>query len=209
MAKLLKASRLFASPLAQLALILTVALISLEAPAQKGEAELADSSQVEAKIRSIQSEAKRIDAAVDAPATLGLSRITKQPPHWDLLGLFENSIPVFLSARFSEGQLVRDETYYLRRGQPILVKVEKWWDVDEPARAPEPPTRHEFYLDNDRILRHRIRVGSSPPATHLGDTGHSPDWLIRRSSAISQFLLGGSTAQTMEPLKEFPSVDQP
>jgi hypothetical protein len=207
MAKLLKAGRLFETPWAELALILIVALISFQAPAQTGKAQAADSSQVEAQVRSIRGEAERIDAAIDAPAAAGFSRITKQLPHWDLLGLFQNSVPVFLSARFLEGQLVRDETYYFHEGQPILVRVEKWWDIDEPARAPQPRTQQEFYLHNDQILRHRIRVGSTPPVTHLGNTDRSSDWLIRRSSAIAQILLGGSTAGTIEPLKVFPSVD--
>ena len=189
-------------------LIVVLALMPFSSPAQK-ETGSPDPQQIESQIRAIRSEAKHIDASIDSPEQAGLTRVEKQLPNWELSGLFEKSAPVYLTARLSEGEVVREETYYFRQGQPILVKVEKWWDVEDEAKAPEPPTRHEFYIQNDRLLRVSIRVNSKPPVTRLGDASGSPKLLIQRSATVAQILEGKAAGQAIESLRDFPGLDQP
>jgi hypothetical protein len=129
-------------------------------------------------------------------------------PHWRFSGFFQQSNPLFLSAFFSQGRLVRVETYYLLGGKLLLVKVEKWWDVDDPHRAPEPATREDFYIDADRMIRHVIEVASSPPAVRTSDTTRPAAVLVERSRSIAKILLGGIRDPTAtSSLEVFPSVD--
>src|SRR5437879_4317304 len=110
------------------------------------------------RIKAIQVETKRIDAANEAQDTSQRRRLTKDLPHWQFSGLFEGSDPIFLDAMFTEGEVVRQESYYLAHGKLLLVKVETWWDVDDDRRAPEPTTKQGFYIDHDQTIRHTTTV---------------------------------------------------
>src|SRR5207244_12568827 len=116
----------------------------------------------------------------------------------------------FLSALFSQGGLVRAETYYILSSNQLLVKVETWWDVDNPRDVPEPKKQQEFYVDNDRAIRHVMQVASSPPTSHTDDTARPAGGLEKRSRLIAQILMGGAREATASSsLETFPEVDAP
>jgi hypothetical protein len=173
-----------------------------QAPAPSGES-------VENQVKAIQAEAKRIDAASASPDTAERHRQLKEFSHWQFSGLFEHSNAVLLKALFTEGQLARAETCYLRDGKPVLVKVARWWDVADEKKAPEPRTTHEFYIAGDQIIRHVTKVASSPPVDKTEDTARPAAGLAERSRAIAQILGGGKDAALRESLKAFPEVDPP
>jgi hypothetical protein len=163
-----------------------------------------------ARAEAIQMEAKRIQAAVSASGATEFRQAAKDMPHWQFSGSFENSKPVYLSALFSQGGLVRAETYYLLSGNRLLVKVETWWDVDDPRDAPEPKTEQDFYIENDRTIRRVIQVASLPPTSRTDDTPRSTAGLAARSRLIVQILLGGTQEATAsQSLESFPDAEAP
>lgn len=161
-------------------------------------------------LAAIRAEAKRIDAAVDSPGSSRLRPLQRDAPHWEFSGFFEKSAPVFLTARFSEGQVERQETYYLRGGKLLLVRVEKWWDVDVATKAPEPKTVRQFYIVDDRTIHSVVEVASSPPRSRRDDTSRPATALVERSGLIARLLLGA----TQDPaavlsLDDFPDAGIP
>jgi hypothetical protein len=162
------------------------------------------------RVDAIRAEAKRIDASIETPTKAAFRRLRKDLTHWQFSGLLENTNPVFLSALFSEGQVVREETHYLNRGRLLFVRIETWWDVDDRSRAPEPRTRHDFYIDNDRTIRHVIQEESDPPTSKIDDTSRPATALVARSRLIAQILLGGDPEQAMaNSLEVFADIDAP
>lgn len=157
------------------------------------------------RIAGIRAEAKRIEAAAKASPSGELRRMNKELPHWQFSGVFDSSTPVFLSAQFSEGQVVREEKYYLSTGKLILVKTEQWWDVDNARQEGEPATRQEFYIELDSTIRHVTEVDSVPPKRQISDTIRPASALAARSRAIVSILLE-STADTAAAasLEKFP-----
>lgn len=164
-------------------------------------------SPVDAQVRAIRDEAKRIDSTVDTPQESGLTTADKTSGKWEISGAFRNSSPLYLLARYKEGSLVREESYYFRDAQLILARVEKSWDVDDDSSAPGPDSRREFYLQDGRLVRQVTRISSKPPVTRLGDTAASPAWLIERSGVITKILQGSSPAETIESLNEMPAIE--
>jgi hypothetical protein len=158
---------------------------------------LASDGDVQKRVQAIQLEAKRIDGANDASPTARLQRLTKDAPHWQFSGLFESSAPLLVNARFSEGQVVREEAYYFLRGCPILGRVEKWWDVDDPGEAPHPSTRQDFYIENERTICYVVEVASSPPVTRTDSSGQAASVLIERSRLIAKILFDGAKDSAM------------
>jgi hypothetical protein len=168
---------------------------------------VADSSTA-SRVEAIQMEAKRMQAAIGAAGSTEFRQVEKDLPHWQFSGSFKNSKPVYLRALFSQGGLVRAETYYILNGNRLLVEVETWWDVDNPRDAPEPKTAQEFYLENDRTIRHVVQIASSPPASHTDDTARPAAGLEDRSRLIAQILMGAAQESTASrSLEPFPEAE--
>ena len=163
---------------------------------------------VESRVEAIQTEADRIDAAVDAAEVAG-RLLTREYSHWQFSGLLDGSTPRFLSARLTQGRVVREENYYFADGGLRLVRVDKWWDVDEPDQAPEPPTRRYFHVENDRVIRLTHEVTSSAPVTQTTDLDEPAATFIARSRSISGILFrtGGDSA-TVQSLELFPEAER-
>jgi hypothetical protein len=159
---------------------------------------------IEKRVRAIRAEAKRIDAAVDAPEAPGRRRLAIEFPHWQLTGLFEDSTPIFVNALFTEGQAVREESYYFLHGKLLLVKVRKWWDVEDESKQPGPETHQDFYVDGDLTIRHVVKVASSRPVTRTGNKSRPAAALIERSRSLAQILVSGTRdAAVTDSLKLF------
>jgi hypothetical protein len=162
----------------------------------------------EKQVQAILAEAKRIDTANDAPEAAGRRQLTKELPNWEFSGVLEGPTPVFLSARFTEGQVVREESYYLLHGELILARVEKYWDVEETQKSPEPATLQDFYINHDQTIRHVTRVKSSPPITRIDKATRPSGTLIERSRLIAQILLSTAPAKTAsDSLNKFPEAE--
>lgn len=159
------------------------------------------------RVEVIEAGVKSIDALVDSPSSGKVSRRQKELPHWQVSGLFEGEEPIFLSALFSEGQVEREEKYYLTGRKLILVRTEKWWDVEDGKREPEPRTRQDFYIENAQTIRNVVNVASSPPESRTSDTAKPATRLIERSRSIGQLLSGGIPDAAMRALDEFPETD--
>jgi hypothetical protein len=149
-------------------------------------------------------EVKRIDAAMQSPESAGLRQLTKDLSHWELSGTFQGEKPVYLSARLSEGQSIREETYYVLHEKLILVRIEKWWDVDDPSRAPEPKTSQRFYIDNDQEIRRVMEVAASPPVSKTDDAVRPAGAWVERSHLIARILGGGKDGNAKQALDAFP-----
>ena len=163
---------------------------------------------IEKHVQAIRAEAKRIDAANEAPESAGRRQLATELPHWQFSGVFENSTPVFVNALFTEGQVVREESYYFLHGKLLLVKVEKWWDVDDESKEPEPKIHQDFYIDNDLTIRHVRKVASSPPVTRTDNKARPAAALVERSRSIAQILLTGTRDPGVtDSLKLFPEVE--
>jgi hypothetical protein len=160
------------------------------------------------RVDAIDLEATRIDSAIEAPETAELRRLRKDLSHWELYGTFQGEKTVYLSARFSEGQVIREERYYILHEKLALVRIEKWWDVDDPSHAPEPKTSQEFYVDNDQEIRHVMEVASSPPVSKTNDAVRPAAAWVERSHLIAQILLGGGKdANAAQALDAFPEAE--
>lgn len=177
-----------------------------------GRAEIAgsDAGSIEHRIRAIRAEAKLIDAANDASDNAERRHISVNLPHWQFSGLFNNSSPIFLSAILTEGQLVREESYYLHQDKPLLVKVKKWWDVDEESKAPEPAINQEFYIEDAETIRRVVTIESSPRTRRTIDSVEPARGLGERSRLISNILLGSSHDPSLtEALRPFSEAELP
>ena len=159
-----------------------------------------------AKVAAIQEEAKRIDGVVEGAQTAELRRASVELPHWEFSGTFERSLPVWLTARLSEGDRVREESYYLVQGKPILVRVESWWDVEDPAKAPGPPESHVLYLDDGYSIRHERSVNSKPPNVRTDDTRTSAGELLRRARSIAE-ILDTKDKKIADSLRTFTTIE--
>jgi hypothetical protein len=167
-----------------------------------------DNNSTAKRVDAIDVEAKRIDSAIEAPETAELRRLRKDLNHWELYGTFQGQKPVYLSARFSEGQVIREERYYMLNEKLALVRIEKWWDVDDPSRAPEPKASQEFYVDNDREIRHVMEVAASPPVSKTNDAVRPAAAWVERSHLIARILLGdGKDANAAQALDAFPEAE--
>jgi len=163
-----------------------------------------DVAQVEKRVEAIRVETQRIDAINDEPPSAPFRELARSLPHWEFSGRFHDSNPSFLTARFTEGQVVREESYYLHDAKLRLVRVETWWDVDDESQAPEPPTRQEYFVESDRIIRSVSEVSSSPPITRTDDSALPAASLVERSRSIVAILLGGAPdAARMDALAVF------
>ena len=163
---------------------------------------------IESRIQTILAEAKSIDAADEAPDNAERRHAMVDFPHWQFTGLFDNGNPMFLSATFSQDRVVRQESYYLLHDKSLLVKVLKWSDVEEPATAPEPPINQVFYLEDSRIIRRVIKIGSGRRRTLDEIVPGEP--LEKRASVIANILLGHSRdGKLTEPLESFPEAELP
>ena len=191
------------------ALLLALAVACSPDVSDRTQPKPRDGGAIESRILAIQAEVKRIDAAYEAPEAAGRRQLSKDLPDLQFYGLFEGSDPIFLSAVFSQSQVVRTETHYLLHGRPILIRVEKDWDVDDSSRAPEPPTQQDFYIDNDTTVRRVIQVTSSPPIARTDDTARPAASLVDRSRLITQVLLGNSQGtNAARSLEAFPEAEQ-
>lgn len=171
--------------------------------------QLDDGRSTEKLVATIQLAAKRIDAANAAAEAAG-GTLTRELPHWQFSGLFESSKPIFLSAVFSQGRLVREETYYLVGGKLSLVRVHRWWDVDDPKEAPEPATQQAFYIENDQTIRRVFDAAAGSPLGRSDDSTQPASTLAARSRSITQILLGGAeAAAAAEALELFPDAAKP
>ena len=159
---------------------------------------------IDKKIESIDAVARRLEGIEEAPASQ-YRRLEWEAPKWQFLGLLENDNPIFLVATLMEGHVVREEKHYLDSGKLVLVKSEQWWDVDEPRRAPEPPTRQDFYIDGGRVIRAILAVDSEPPSKRIDDAGRDAAALIERSARIAR-ILSEKTRDTslLDSLRSFP-----
>ncbi len=190
------------------ALILLLAVACHPTPNKQAQIPNRAGDSIEKRIKAIQVEAKRIDAANEVPDTIEHRQLTKDLPHWQLYGLLETSVPIFLDAMFTEGQVVRQESYYLAHGKLLLVKVVTWWDVDDPRKAPEPATEQDFYIDNDQTIRHTIKTESTRPVTRTDDTARAAAGLVDRSQMIAKILLGARDAPETDLLRRFPDAER-
>jgi hypothetical protein len=142
------------------------------------------------RVQSIKREMSRIDAEYQAADTQEHYRLAKSLSHWELSGLIEGGSPVYLQATFSEGSVVREETYYLKDRKPILVAVAQWLDLDDSKKAARSRKELRFYIDGDQVIR---RVLGRSGASGLGRTddvpGPSAD-LAKRLVIISRILAG-------------------
>jgi hypothetical protein len=162
------------------------------------------------EVESIRAEAKRIDAAAESPDTARLRHLRKETPHWRFSGVFENSKPILVSAVFSQGQVVREESHYLAGEKTILVKIVRWWDVEDAKQAPEPETRQSFYIRDGRTIRHVIETVSTPPKSRTDEVSRPSGPLSQRWRAIAQVLAGsGSVAAVTNALETFPEAAVP
>lgn len=160
------------------------------------------------RVQAIQEEVKRIDTAIEAPPSAKLQRARKNLPHWEFSGTFDSSKPLQLSARFSQGEFVREETYYLRAGKLLFVRIERWWDVDGANRAPEPKAWRDFYIENNQTIRSVLEMASSPPVSQTNDAQRPAEHLVERSRLLAQVLLGGGQdAAIAEALELFPDAE--
>jgi hypothetical protein len=177
---------------------------------ERKQVALPEAEPIAKRVDAIKAETKRIDAATEAPQTADLRRLNKELTHWEFSGTFESSKPIFLSARFTEGQVVREEAYYLLHDKLILARTVKWWDVEDASRAPEPKTEQEFYINNDQRIRRVINVGSPAPVSRTDDAGQPANTLVERSRVITQILLGNvQAAEAAHSLKDFPEAEIP
>lgn len=167
------------------------------------------SAPVTPKIQAILIEVKRIDTANESPDQLQQGHRSVSYSHWQFTGLFDHEHPRFLNASFSEGSVVRQETYYLVDDKPVLIKVLRWWDVEDEKKAPEPPVRQEFYIDDGRTIRHVIRVGSARKP-QVSDIPQPAGDFKERADLISKILLTNSRdPQLAEPLESFSAAELP
>ncbi|HTQ57945.1 MAG TPA: hypothetical protein VMI94_25940 [Bryobacteraceae bacterium] len=190
-----------AVPLQTVLVLLALGCSSLEA------AWFANSNSVATQVAWIRDQVKHIADLTGTPPSADLRQFTKELPHWQFSGFFENATPVLLRAQFSEGQAVRQETYYFHGGSLILVKTETWWDVEDENKAPEPPRREAFYVQNNRTIRHVTEVGISSAARRPNDTAHPAGSLVERSRRIAGILVGAAADPGIAAsLKDFPKM---
>jgi hypothetical protein len=168
-----------------LAVVLAFGCSSSPLPAQSSATQPPPAPSRDQLVERIRSEARRLDAATEQGS---LRRTMVELPRWRFEGFFDGATPVVLSAMLSEGNLVREETHYLKDGKLVLLKVDLWWDVDRPARAPEPRKRHEFYVEGTTTVRHALRIESAPPKSSHDDAPVSADALIERGRTIARIL---------------------
>ncbi len=167
------------------------------------------SASIERKIRGILAEVKRIDVANDALDESQSGHRSVDSSHWQFTGFFDHEHPRLLTATFSEGSVVRQETYYLVDDKPVLVKVLRWWDVDDEKKAPEPPVRQDFYIDDGQILRRVIKV-ESPKKRQVLDTSQPASGFTERANLIAKILLTNSrNSKLAEPLESFLEAELP
>jgi hypothetical protein len=179
-------------------------------PSQTGRSPVprGDNTSAAKRVDAIDLEVKRIDSAIEAPETGELRRLRKDLSHWELYGMFQGEKTVYLSARFSEGQVIREERYYILHEKLALVGIEKWWDVDDPSRAPEPKTSQKFYVDNDQEIRRVMQVASSPPVSKTSDAVRPAAAWVERSHLIARILLfGGKDSNAAQALDAFPEAE--
>ena len=161
------------------------------------------------KVQAILTEVKRIDTANESADLSPQSHRSVNYSHWQFTGLFDHDHPRFLNASFSEGNVVRQETYYLVDDKPLLVKVLKFWDVEDRKKAPEPPVRQEFYIDNGQTFRHVIRV-ESDRKSQVSEVLQPAGDFKERADLISKILLTNSQdPQLAEPLESFSAAELP
>jgi hypothetical protein len=188
--------------------LLTVVVVS---PSIRGCAQTAPSAaSIGPRIKVILTEVKRIDTANDAPDESQQSHRSVNSSHWQFTGFFDHEHPLLLNASFSEGSVVRQETYYLVDDKPVLVKVLRWWDVDDESKAPKPPVRQAFYIDNGQTLRRVIKVESARKNHQVVDTPQPASGFTERANLITKILRTNSRdPKSTEPLESFPEAELP
>jgi hypothetical protein len=193
----------------QLLIMLVVAIVGCSA----GEREQATpgvqgTTSIDSRVAAIRAGADRIDDEAKSAEASG-RLLTKELPHWEFTGFLDQSTPRLLNARFTEGQVVREESYYHVGGTLRLVKVDQWWDVDDSTRAPEPPTRTYFYIENGRTIRSTHDVLSSSPITQSSDVDESAEGLANRSRSIGEILSSTARDASMaQALETFPELER-
>jgi hypothetical protein len=186
---------------------LVLATLWVSSPVRGSAQSTPSSTPVKQEISAILAQVKRIDAANESPDQSGHHSLNYS--HWQFTGLFDHARPRLLNATFSEGSVVRQETYYLVDDKPVLVKVLRWWDVEDEKKAPEPPVRQEFYIDNGQTIRHTIRVGSARKP-QVSDIPQPAGDFKERADLISKILLTNSRdPQLAEPLESFSAAELP
>lgn len=165
--------------------------------AQSSRPKVSAEDTITPKVRAIDRETKRIDALSDAPSTPQLQQARVDLAHWQFYGTFENSVPLYLTASFSEGDSVREETYYFSGGKLILARIEHSWDVEEPAKAPEPAVTHYFYLDGNRLLRHVTRTASHPPKVRTDSSGGDGREWLKRAERVGEVFQNRTAADSI------------
>jgi hypothetical protein len=162
------------------------------------------------QIQAIKEKVKTIDEAVEAPPGGDRMHRNRSLGAYQFTGVFEGSVPIFLTALFSQNQEVRMETYYLVNNEAVLARVEDWWDVDDPHDAPDPPKRRDFYIQNNQIIRRVVKVGSARPAIQSEDTHPPSARLAERAHSIATILSSDSkNPPVADALKDFPDFGVP
>jgi len=162
------------------------------------------------RIEAILTEVKRIDTANDAPDESHQRHRSVNSSDWQFTGFFDHEHPLLLNASFSEGSVVRQETYYLVDDKPVLVKVLRWWDVDDESKAPKPPVRQAFYIDNGQTLRRVIKIESARKTRQVVDTPQAASGFTERANLITKILLTNSRDPKFpESLESFPESELP
>ena len=104
--------------------------------------------------------------------------------------------------------MARQETYYLRNGQPMLVRIARWWDVEGDRAAPEPGREQDWYIENGEAFQRIIKVQSQPPRTHIERSPRPAANLGERSRMIAGILLGTRSGEAAtKPLEALPEAD--
>ena len=162
------------------------------------------------QVHAIRDQAGKVDQLFDAPEPPGFHHLEKQSSRWQFTGLLDKDSPVYLSAEFSEGDLVRRESYYLVDGQLILVDVDRWWDVDNPRKAPEPRKYQQIYVNQGQSVCTIWRTDSKPPVVRSDSIARPSGKFSERYRLIASILTSESKDRTRaRPLQEFPEDEPP
>jgi hypothetical protein len=162
------------------------------------------------QIQAIKVKVKTIDEAVEAPPTADRLHRNRAMGGYQFTGVFQGSVPIFLTALITQNQAVRMETYYLVNNEAVLARVEDWWDVDDPHDAPDPPKRRDFYIQDNQIIRRVVKVGSERPAVQSHDNHPPSARLAERARFIASILSSDSENPPIaDALKDFPDFGVP
>jgi hypothetical protein len=188
-----------------LSVVLLLASLAITLGAPTAGANRGEQRQVDALVAAIEAEAASIDKAADSARTAGQHWLVKKARYWNLSGLVDGDQLRYLSVRFAQGRVVRDETYYYKAGVIRLAKVRKSWDVEDVRLAPSPPVSQVFFLDGDRVIRRVANIGASGPKIMKDPPREAANVLIARANTFAKTLVSRQPiAGELEALEAFP-----